>query len=177
MNLILFGFKRCGKTHFGRIISKELGYTFVDTDFQIEELYLIREGDHLSCREIYRKEGSSYFRMLEKDVIERLTHTHNTIISVGGGAVLDPFHIKILKRIGSLVYLHTDKETLKKRIFGGEEIAAYLDECDPEEAFHKMHAERQPIYEAIPAIHINTVGKNEEEVVQLLKQVVEENGK
>ena len=172
MNIILFGFKSCGKTHFGKKLSFQLSRPFIDTDQMIEEeyalLYRARSGlvnfdsakqsqieakrserrspapsgqgekedrfskvaagqnppnlsgrgieqEQVSCREIFLKLGDEGFRAIETQVLAALQNVQNCIISVGGGMILHRSNVEILEKMGRLIYLSLDKETLKKK--------------------------------------------------------------
>ncbi len=90
MNLILFGFKGSGKTHFGKLLAQKMHRRFIDTDDWIDELYAKKTGQHTSNREIYIQLGPAAFRALEKEVVKSLTSIKDAIVALGGGAVLDP---------------------------------------------------------------------------------------
>lgn len=168
MNLILFGFKRCGKTHFGKRLAEKLGYDFIDTDHLIEGLF----DNKLTSRQIAERIGLPEFRKLETQAIQTLMPKDKTIISVGGGAVLDPNNVNMLKKIGRLVYLELDEETLKKRTL--EHLPSYLDPSEPLASFEKMVQEREPIYEQIDAVKLNIAEKSEEEVLTMLSHIAKE---
>src|SRR5580658_6493421 len=155
MNWILFGFKRCGKTHYGKRLAKELGWDFIDTDDRLEELYDQEFHEKLSCSQIFQKRGEVAFRRFEREAIFSIGGIGNSVISVGGGAVLDPINCKRLEKLGKLIYLKTDKGTLKARMLK-HEIPSYLDSEHPEDAFEKMYQERKPLYETIAAVQIDT---------------------
>ena len=109
MRIILIGFRGTGKTAVGRLLSKRLGVSFLDTDDLIET----REGRHLD--EIFHLGGESYFRKVEKEVITSLPEA-GFVISTGGGAVLDPVNVAHL-RAGSIVFLlSTEPDTIIQRI-------------------------------------------------------------
>ncbi len=173
MNLILFGYKRCGKTLFGKMVAKKLNLPFLDTDALVEDLYFKEYHEKLSSRQIVQKNSEPFFRQLEKKAIASLQGVKNSVIALGGGAILDPENQKILAKAGQLVYLVTSKETLKKRLLSGE-LPTFFDPKSPESSFEKMYTERKPIYEKIPAQHIVTDGKSDEEVVSLLCKLKEE---
>jgi shikimate kinase len=156
--LILFGFKRCGKTFYGKKAAEKLGWKFVDTDHLIEKQY----GE--SCREISLKHGEAHFRSIEREVIRNLKPEKNVILSLGGGVILDSENRNYLHEIGTLIYLKSDKETIKERILSSP-LPSFLDPNDAEGSFEKMFQEREPIYEKVEAAQINLVGKTEEEVL------------
>ena len=169
--MILFGFKKCGKTYYGKRIAKELGLPFLDTDQRLEEVYSLMTGEFLTFREIFRKLGQETFRELETHVIEGLKGLDNTIIAVGGGAILNYKNREILEKLGKMVYLKIAKEPLKERLLY-EDQPLYLDVNDLELSFEKMYADRKPLYEKIPAIWIDTTGKSEEDVVEMLNHLM-----
>ncbi len=171
MNLILFGFKGCGKTHFGKKLAQEMHRPFIDTDSLIEEFYAEQKGERISAREIYRKMGKEGFRALESEAILSLEKVKDSIIALGGGAVLDPSNVEFLKKLGALVYLEASPEILKERVMR-EEMPAFLDEKDPSRAFIEMIHERKPLYESIPARRVNTENLDEAGVLAALRSIL-----
>jgi shikimate kinase len=172
MNLILFGYKKSGKTYFGLELARMRKMRFIDTDLLTEELYTARYHQCLSCKEIVKHHGLNLLRELEKQVIFSLTDLHHTVVALGGGIVLDKENLAHLMKIGSLVYLKADKEALKKRILSGE-IPSYLDCNDLHASFEKMYHERLPIYESIPAFVIDTHLKTEKQILHILNDYCE----
>ena len=61
-NMILIGMMGSGKSTIGRIISRKIGFNFVDTDKEIEEM------EHCSIKRIFDTKGEKYFRQLEEMV-------------------------------------------------------------------------------------------------------------
>ncbi|MCX6990357.1 MAG: hypothetical protein NTX49_04755 [Chlamydiae bacterium] len=172
MNLILFGYKKCGKTYYGLKVAHKMHMQYVDTDQMIEALFTSRYHQTLPCKQIVIHHGIHLLRELEKQVIYSLAQLKNTVIALGGGAVLDESNVEHLQKSGTLVYLKTDKETLKKRVLSGE-LPSYIDTKNPVKSFEDMHAHRKPFYEKIPAFTIDTDHKSEEEVVMLLADIIE----
>lgn len=165
MNLILFGFKSCGKTTIGRAVAKRLGCSFFDTDHLLEDLYYKRTGEKKGYREIYKLIGEKEFRFMERDVLKGLDRTDRAVIAVGGGLILDPENVALLAKLGRLVYLRVNKQTLKKRILE-RSLPAYLDSSNPEESFEKMYQERLPIYEKILALPIDLETQTQDQAIE-----------
>ncbi|MFT4553975.1 MAG: shikimate kinase [Chlamydiales bacterium] len=147
VNIILCGFKSCGKTTIGQQTSKLLQREFTDVDDLCERLYLDKMGDPRLCREIFLTHGEQYFRDLERAAIQGID-TDNALIATGAGAVLDPRSVAKLKEKGIFIYLRLNSEILKKRLLKGV-LPAYLDVSNPDESFEKMFDERKNIYEQI----------------------------
>lgn len=165
MNVILFGFKNCGKTTLGKKIAHTMGRRFIDTDRLVEELYKNHSGQNLSCREIVKRIGEEGFRSLESDVIQQLKDVQDAIIALGGGLILDPENAAYLAKLGQLVYLKVSKETLKARTLN-RELPTYLDPLDPEGSFERIHEERLAKYEKILALSIDLETKTQDQVLQ-----------
>lgn len=146
MNLILFGFKASGKTHFGKLLALKMGRSFIDTDDLIAA-----------------KLGSEEFQVLEREMLLTLKKVENSIIVLGEEAILDPQNVEILQTIGALVFLKVGAEKLKKRIFQ-EEV--------PEGSFWEMVQKREPIYRSIPARCIDTDLLDEAGVLAALSSIL-----
>lgn len=142
MNIILFGFKGCGKTHYGRRLSKLLHRPFIDTDHLIEARH-----PGLTVRQIHETLGEAAFRAEEAEVILGLVDTKHSIIAVGGGAVLIPRNVEMLQRLGKMIYLDVSLETVIKR-----GVSLSLGPLEP------IYRARKPIYESIPAYRISVDG-------------------
>lgn len=170
-NLILFGFKSSGKTHFGSLLAQKLESLFLDTDLLIEELYKKEFHEVCNCRQISLKLGEAGFRALEGRVIESLKGVTNAVIALGGGAVLNPLNCANLEKLGKLVYLEADKETIKRRIFCTG-IPSFLNPKDPENSFENMYEARRPIYEKVSSFSIKIEGKTDQQILDELELLV-----
>ncbi|RZO57122.1 MAG: shikimate kinase, partial [Limisphaerales bacterium] len=78
-NLALVGFMGCGKSSVGRLVARDLGFDFVDTDALIVE----RAGIPIS--EIFATEGEAAFRRLERETLAELETRTGQVIATGGG--------------------------------------------------------------------------------------------
>lgn len=83
-NLILIGFKGCGKTRVGRALARLLAWDFVDLDGLLERLYLSEQGEALGFREIYRKHGRDHFRDLEGRALRIALQWSQQVLALGG---------------------------------------------------------------------------------------------
>lgn len=171
MNIILFGFKSCGKTTFGKLLSQRLSRPFIDTDAMIEEEYFLLKAEHRTCREIFLKIGEEGFRTLETQVLASLQNVQNSIISVGGGMILHRTNLELLEKMGRLIYLSLDKETLKKRILSAT-LPAYINPLDPEGSFDLIYEKRKLLYERVRADKIDLRNKTNEAVLEELVQLI-----
>lgn len=109
-NLVLIGFMGSGKSTVGKLLAKVLEMKFVDTDAEIE-----REQNR-SVQDIFSKEGEAYFRSLEKEMCIKLSDANNTVISTGGGIILNKENIDNLKKDAVVFFLDVNKKTLYNRL-------------------------------------------------------------
>ena len=182
MNLILYGFKSCGKTTLGQKAAKSMNCAFYDTDNLVESLHQLKTDQCISVREIFKNEGEVYFRELERKALFLITNVENSIIAVGGGLVLDPFNRRFLEKIGKLVYLKAKKEMIKQRIFLTKphysNLPGFLDVNHPEESFEQLFKKRSLIYEQIFAYKIIMEDRKEDsEIFSELANLWLEHGK
>ncbi len=161
MNLILFGWKRLGKTFFGKKLSESFSLPFLDTDEMVMSSYKKKEKATLSCLKIVQKRGEPFFRDLEKEVIFSIRTEGKAVISLGGGSVLDEEIRDFLPSLGFLVYFDASFETIRERLITPP-VPFYLH--DREEDFLKWFEIRRKIYESIVAEKI-MVDESKEEVI------------
>lgn len=109
-NLVLIGFMGSGKSTVGKLLAKVLEMKFLDTDVEIEK----EQGR--SVQDIFSKEGETYFRNLEKEMCIKLSQANNTVISTGGGIILNKENIDNLKNDAVVFFLDVNKKTLYNRL-------------------------------------------------------------
>jgi len=79
--IVLVGVPGAGKTTVGKLLAKELGLEFLDSDQVIET----RTGKSVS--DIFTQDGEPAFRQIEHDVIVDLLDSSNTVLALGGGSL------------------------------------------------------------------------------------------
>ncbi len=84
MSVILVGPMGAGKTTVARLLAEATGGTARDTDSDVETA----EGRSIS--DIFVDSGEDHFRVLERAAVASALAEHDGVLSVGGGAVLDP---------------------------------------------------------------------------------------
>jgi len=109
-NIVLTGFMASGKSVVGKSLAEKLGREFVDSDAVIEEKC------KMTIPEIFEKFGEEYFRRVETEVIEELSHKNHAVISTGGGAVLNGDNIANLRRNATIVNLEPEKDVIVERL-------------------------------------------------------------
>lgn len=148
MNIILIGFKSCGKSTIGRELARRLARAFVDTDTLLENLHTQATQEHLSCRAICRQYGEPYFRTLEQQMIPQLRRYDHAVIAVGGGTFINHPIPLAIRANATIFYLDTAPALLLARIQTGG-VPSFFKPGDVEQAFQQLLQTRDPIYRAL----------------------------
>lgn len=109
-NIILIGFMAAGKSSVGRFLARELGWNYLDTDTEIEEVTRLKISD------LFRKYGEIRFRSEESLVVKKISKRTKTVIATGGGTVLLADNWNRLKEMGILIHLYVPLEVALSRI-------------------------------------------------------------
>lgn len=142
MLVFLTGFMGCGKSTVGRHLADQLGYSFIDSDEQIET----QTG--MTVRELFEKRGEAAFRELELLFVDGLNASQNAVVSLGGGLPCYNNLMERLKTLGSVIYLETTVSTLVQRLDGERQQRPLLQRItDLEEYITNKLAERSDVYE------------------------------
>ena len=171
MNIILFGFKKCGKVYYGLKASEALRMNYVNSNLVVEKIYTQMYHQELSYREIIKKHGFPFFCQLEKRAIPIMALESNSIISLGGSLVLEEENVQRLKEIGPMIFLKTSKKILKTRLLS-HEVPSFLDPKNPGESFEALYEKREPIYESVQGHVINIGEESEDEALKELLDLI-----
>ena len=166
-NIILIGPMGSGKTSTGRMLAKEMGYAFADTDEEVTK----RTG--VSIAYIFDVEGEEGFRKRECLALKECLNDNNTILSTGGGIVLSKENRDLLQDRGTVVYLQTSIRSQVKRT-SSTNNRPLLQNKDPEETLEKLMLTRAPLYEEIADITIMTDNKSLQEMSKEIQRAINE---
>ena len=171
MNIVLIGYRGSGKSTVGSQLAARLKMRFVDIDDLIEKRQAV------SISDIVTSHGWGHFRKLERDTIEEISKEDHLIIAPGGGAVLDTDNVKALGRNGTLIWLKADRRTLLKRLnldSGTNTRRPTLTGKGTSEELKEVISLREPIYERVSEIQIDTSTLDVETVVEKVLTVVKD---
>lgn len=157
-NIFLVGPMGAGKTTIGRNLAQIVGKRFVDADREVET----RSGASISL--IFELEGEAGFRRRERAVIEDLTAGEGMVVATGGGAVLDPSNRALLRKHGTVVYLHAPLDVLVRRT-RRDRSRPLLQTADPRARLEQIVRERDPLYREVADIIVETDHRSVRSVV------------
>lgn len=163
MNIYLVGFMGTGKTSVGRQLAKEKKWSFIDLDELIELKQQRRIVD------IFAQEGEPYFRKIEKKILKQVSTQKKFVVACGGGAVLDPENIKLMKKTGILICLCATCAAILKRV-STSTLRPILNVAKPRERIELLLKMRAPYY-AQANYTVDTSKLTIKQVVQKINKV------
>jgi len=168
-NIFLIGPMGVGKTTIGKMLARELGLEFIDTDQEVER----RAGADISW--IFDVEGEAGFRLRETNVLEDLTRKSKVLLATGGGSILKPENRRFLMSRGVVVFLDTTVEMQLKRT-EKDKKRPLLQHGNPRDTLTRLKAERDPIYEELSDIKITLSDSSSRRVVNsIIRKLEQEN--
>ena len=167
----LIGLMGAGKTKVGQRAAAALERPFVDTDD------LIARSAGTTIAEIFATEGEPAFRRREREAIAAALDTPAAIVSVGGGAVLDPDNVARMRAAGPVLWLYAEPTTLLYRLRRSLQRGdrPLLAGDDPLQVLTTLLARRREAYEAAATATLRTDGLSVERSARLLAEWIRNN--
>jgi len=134
-----------GKSTVGRRLAKKLGWKFIDLDAEIER----REGRPIA--EIFRQDGETHFRNVERLCLRDLSSSRKSVIALGGGAYMDPENRELAEKTGLTVWLKVSFSNLVHRVKIDGTRPKFVDQAQAE----SLYRIREPFY-ALAKVHVST---------------------
>lgn len=167
--IVLVGFMGAGKSSVGRRLESRTGFPRFDTDEMIAAKFA------LTIPRIFELHGEDVFRDTESEMLENFEPLESAIIVTGGGIVLRPQNRELLKRLGLVVHLHADDETLFARV-SRRTSRPLLRTENPRATMRELFEKRLPFYQEVADLTVDTSRLDHDEVCDIiLKNVGEKN--
>lgn len=155
-----------GKTTIGRLIAKQLGMVFYDSDHEVER----KTGVKIPL--IFELEGEAGFRKRETSIIEELSQLKNIVMATGGGAVLLPENREFLKKNGVIIYLRGNVHDLWLRT-RNDKTRPLLQGGNIKQKLERLYIERDPIYTALADFIVDTGAQSAIEITSYIEQLLQ----
>jgi 3-dehydroquinate synthase len=165
-NIFLVGLMGSGKTTVGRALAKRLNKRFFDSDHEIEA----RTGASIPL--IFEIEGEASFRQREADMIRELTACEGVVLATGGGSILNPQSRAHLKSRGLVIYLRAGVSSILQRT-GHDKNRPLLQTADPRARLEQLTVQREPYYQEVADLIIETGRPNVQYLVQTIVSYLE----
>jgi shikimate kinase len=150
--VVLMGMTGVGKTTVGRALGRRWSWPHLDIDEEVER----RVG--CSVADLWRTRGEAAFRRAERAALaDVLGGDVPSVVSVGGGAVVDPATRRVLRSAGRLVWLRASDATIIRRLLAADPRAGDRPvlQGDPATVVPVLSARRHRWYEELAGVIVD----------------------
>ena len=165
-HVFFIGFLGAGKSTLARNLGKMFHRPFVDTDRMVER----RAG--ASVARIFKTRGETGFRKLETEALRSLARERSLLVSCGGGVVETSENIRLMREMGTVVYLEGEfRDSLRQ-------IRSLASRPDFKSRAHaeRLFAHRRPLYEEAADLTLDIRGTSFEDVSYRCAEMLLERG-
>jgi len=159
-----------GKTTIGKALAKELGCSFYDLDWYIEERF------HRKVPQIFAESGEDRFRDLERRMLHEVAEFENIVLSCGGGTPCFFDNMAYMNSVAETFYLKASPDTLLQHIRISKGKRPLLEGKTPDELktfVTEQLAQREPFYlQARHIIDINVLDSFDR-INDIAKKIIE----
>ena len=159
LSIFLVGMMGAGKSTVGLRLARRLDRPFLDVDRELEA----RLGVDIPT--VFDLEGETGFRRREAVLIDELTRQPGLVLATGGGAVLLPENRAAMRQRGLLVFLKPTPAELWQRL-RRDRHRPLLQTPDPRGRIQQLLAEREPLYQEVADLVIQSGRQPAEQVVE-----------
>lgn len=138
-SVVLLGLPGAGKTTVGKLVAKELGAPFIDTDAVI-----VRRMQK-PVAQVFAEDGEPRFRQLEAETVRNALDGPAAVIAPGGGWAVQPGALDAALEQALFVYLKVMVTTAANRTGSGSG-RPLLDGHDPVTRMRELLEAREPYY-------------------------------
>jgi shikimate kinase len=153
--LVLVGPPGAGKSTVGEQVARRLGLELHDTDAAIVQA----QGRSIS--DIFVDDGEAAFRALERAEVLSALGRPEVVLSLGGGAVMDP-EVQAALSGHTVVFLDVSIADAAGRV--GFDASRPMLVVNPRASWMRLMQARRPVYEALATWRVDTAGRTPQQV-------------
>ena len=182
-HIFLYGPSGTGKSTIGKTLARNLNLPFVDSDHIIE----INAG--MSISEITEEQGIARVRDLETIALKQIVNDKESVIALGGGALLRDENRRLVENSGNVILLMAELPTLferlqndshKRPLLAGDlksKLSSYLEERNEHYASFllKVQVDDKTVEQCVHQIQV-TLGRHHLSAMGEYDAVVQNNG-
>ena len=142
-HILLYGPVGAGKSTVGKILARNLNLPFVDSDQVIET------SSGMSISQIMSQQGERVARDLETAALKQIITNKESVIALGGGALLRDENRALVERNGKVIFLVAELEMLLGRLHSDSNKRPLL-AGDLREKLTFLLAKRKEHYDSFP---------------------------
>lgn len=161
-NIILIGMPGAGKSTVGVLLAKVLGMNFIDSDL------LIQEQEKKILKDIIAEEGLEGYLKVENRVNKEMIAEHS-VIATGGSVVYCPEAMEHLDRIGTIIYIRLEFDTIEARLGNIRQRGVVVKSG---QNLRSLYEERCPLYEKYAHMTVDGEGLSLEEVLDAITTLI-----
>ena len=159
-SIAIIGMPGCGKSTVSKIAAELLAMNWYDSDAEIERL------SGMSVADIFAGFGENFFRKAESGIVATLSIRENTLISLGGGAVL--YNEETIRANCFVVYLTRDIEQIHESLLVKADQRPLVKNL---EDLRRTYEDRHEIYERSADIIVSNDKSPESVATEIVEKV------
>lgn len=165
--VILVGPPGSGKSTVGALLADRIHSTLRDTDADVEQT------TGATIADLFVEHGEAHFRTLEREAVAAALAEHDGVLSLGGGAVVDP-DTRAALRGQRVVFLDVGLAEAVRRVGLGAGRPLLLGNVRAQ--LKALLDQRRPAYESVAWLTVNTDGKAPEELADQIADALSREG-
>ena len=166
--ITFIGMMGTGKSKFGRLMAKNLNFTFYDIDLLIEKKF------NNTIKNIFQENGEYFFRKTEESTIKKLIFNisqsnQSSVISLGGGAFDNINTRTLLLEKSHVIWLNTPVEVLVNRVGDGSKRP--MIRGDVKKSISELLKKRIKYY-SLSHDQLNTNKLNQNQIIEKITKII-----
>src|SRR5215216_6107066 len=142
-HIFLYGPVGAGKSTTGRVLARNLNLPFVDTD------HVIENNAGMSIFEMMTARGETACRDLESAALKQIINDKDSVIALGGGALLREENRVLVEQKGTVIFLKAEFDILFGRLVADANQRPLL-AGNLREKLESLLAQRREHYDSFP---------------------------